>query len=285
MTRSAPGWRLAPLSLVLTTALGTAAQDPAPPPAPPRQGDSQAPGPTPGGDQPAHPGRGGPPWANADWTQQAVEWLTRELDLDPGQQEKIKAILDSSVKDAYRKAAELWDPTQGPPDMEKMRGVMEDARIKIAAQINEVLSPDQRREFESIVDNFDRRAQTFEQRRRAADDPTELFDPPPISKRILLDKAERSLFLGPDETAAVMPLVEKVIDLRIALNEAHKTRRDDLRHAIEAKASDQEVRARIDAMRQAEEFQRLELVSAEQALREVLTIEQEVRMVAMGVLD
>lgn len=267
MTR-APAWLLL-VSLTLTAP--ALAQDP---PAPRPQGEGEQ-----------RRGGGGAPWANPQWSEEAVEWLARELDLDPSQRGKIKTILDESVRDAFRQAAEMWNPERGMPDMERMRSTFEDVRVKVAERINAVLSPDQQREFELLVDQFDRRAQSMEQTRRAWEDPTELFDPPPLSRRIVLSKAERALFLGPDETVVVMQLVERVVDLRIGLNEGRKVRRDDLRNALEGGAREHEVRQRVDVLRQAEEFQRLELAAAQAALREVLTLEQEVRFVAMGILD
>lgn len=262
------------LLAVLAVGAPAGAQDPPQPPRP-QEGERQQ----------GERRRGDPPWLNGGWADQAVEFLAQELDLDPGQREKIKTIMQDTMRDAFAQAAEQFGRGDGPPDFDKIRASFEDVRVKVAERINEVLSPDQRREFEALVDQFDRRAQSFEQMRRAAEDPTELFDPPPISKRILMSKAERALFLGPDETAAVMPLVERVIDLRIALNEGLKIRRGDLRAAMEGGASDEEVRQRLDGLRKAEEFQRLELAAAQQALREVLTLEQEVRFVAMGILD
>lgn len=263
------------LLLVLPLALGAPAlaQD-TPQPAP--EGDQE---------RPQRRQGGGPPWMNSGWADQAVDFLAQELDLDPGQREKVKKIMEDTMRDAFAKAAEQFGGNGGPPDFDKIRSTMEDVRVKVAEQITEVLSPDQRKEFEVLVDNFDRRAQSFEQMRRASEDPTELFDPPPLSKRILMAKAERALFLGPDETAVVMRVVERVLDLRIALNEGLKVRRDDLRTAMAGGASDDEVRQRLDALRKAEEFQRLELVAAERELREILSLEQEVRFVAMGILD
>ncbi len=250
--------------------------------------DTPRPQPAPEGERPEgeqrRRGGGGPPWMNSGWADQAVDFLSQELDLDPGQREKIKKIMEDTMRDAFAQAAEQLGGG-GMPDMDKIRSSMEDVRVKVAEKINEVLSPDQRREFEVLVDSFDRRAQSFEQMRRASEDPTELFDPPPLSKRILLSKAERALFLGPDETAVVMPLIERVLDLRIALNEGLKVRRDDLRTAMAGGASDEEVRQRLDGLRGAEERQRQELTAAEAALREVLSLEQEVRFVAMGILD
>lgn len=266
------------LALTLATlAAPVLAQDP-PQPTP-------APTPQPDGEPRGRRGPGGMPFGNAEWAGQAVEFLAKELELDAGQQEKVKAILSESMREAMKKAAEQWDPTQGMPDMQKMRALMEDARVTIAQKIDAVLSPEQRKEFEVLVDQFDRRAQSFEQQARAQQTPSEAFDPAPISKRVLLDKAERSLFLGPEETAAVMPFVERAIDLQIVLNEGRKTRRQDLQIAIEGGASEKEIRQRLDGMHDAEDLAKLELAAARTALRELLTLEQEIRMVAMGILD
>jgi Spy/CpxP family protein refolding chaperone len=282
MLRSA----LRALTLAALLATPSLAQEP---PAPaPTPGQGNTPQPRPQGDPP-RPGpeggrRGGPPWGNANFGKDATEYLTKELDLDAKQQELVKGIFDGAMRDIMKKMAEAWG-ADGPPDPSQMRSVYEDMRVDLSRKINEILSPDQRREFDVLVDQFDRRSQSWEQGRAAAEDPTRMFDPPPISRRVLLEKAERSLFLGPDETLAVMPLVEKCVDLLIAFNEGKRTRRDDLRSAIEGGAKDQEVRQRIDALRDAAQFQELELVAARQALRDVLTIEQEVRLVAMGILD
>jgi len=273
-TRAATRWLL----LALTFGAPAYAQDP-PAPTPPKGERRDAEG------NPLRT-RGGPPWMNNRWADEAVGWLTTELDLDPGQQAKIKTIMEESVAKAFRQAAENFQfGPDGAPDYNKMRTAFVDVRVKVVEEINAVLTPEQRLEFETVVDQFDRRSQSFEQQRRAYEDPTELFDPPPMVKRIVMGKAERSLFLGPDETAAVMPLVERVIDLLVTLGEGRKVRRVDLRSAIDGGASDDEVRQRLDGLRQAEEFQKLELAAAQQALRDVLTVEQETRFVAMGLLE
>lgn len=262
-------------SLVLALAPIASAQEP-PRPTPPPDGEQRR------EEQPRR--GGGPPWSNPDFSRQAVEFLTRELDLDAGQQEKAKAIFEGTIRDAMRKAADMMMGENGP-DFSKMRDAMDEVRVDVAKRLNDILSPDQKREFEALVDQFDQRAQSWEQQRRAMETPSQMFDAPPISRRVLLAKAERSLFLGPDETAVVMGYVTKVVDARIALNEGRKTRRQDLLTAIEGGAKEAEVRQRLDRMHEAEQFQELELGAAQAQLKELLTVEQEVRFVAMGILD
>lgn len=224
------------------------------------------------------------------WTNQAVDFLTEELQLDSDQQAKIRAILDESVRLSMQRFAQSmrnWDfgseMDEGARD--EARKAFEDVRVEAAKKINEVLTPAQRREFEVLVEQFDRRAQGFEQSRRAWQDPAELFNPRPQSKRLLLAKAERSLFLGPDETAVIMPFVERVLDAQQNLYEGRRVRRHDLQNAVSGGASKDEVTQRLTELRTAEQFQQLELAAASHALRELLTVEQEARFVAMGILD
>ncbi len=224
---------------------------------------------------------------DGDFAGRAVEFLTRELDLDKGQREQVQAILDDVMQQMFSRMGDMF---RGGFNMDedaraKARQAFEDVRLEVAKRITEVLTPAQRREFEVLVEQFDRRAQSFEQSRRAWEEPSELFNPAPPSKRLLLAKAERSLFLGPDETAVILPYVERVLDARQALYEGRKVRRKDLLNAATAGASGEEIAERMATVRAAEQFQSLELVASQQALRDLLTIEQEARLVVMGILD
>ena len=219
----------------------------------------------------------------AEWTNRAADFLKEELDLDDEQAGKVGAIFQNAMGDMMRKMADSWG--DGGPDPDNMRSSMEDMRLELSGKIREVLTEAQAREFDALVDQFDSRAQRWEQSARSWDDPTLLYEPAPISKRILLEKAERALFLGPDETAVVMPMVERVIDLRIQTNEGKIVHRKDLRNAVDGGADSKEVIDRLEEIRQREERRVQELIAAEQELRQVLTLEQEVRFVAMGILE
>jgi len=229
-------------------------------------------------------GGGGPPFGGGDWAGQAAEYLRDELDLDDGQVEQVEGIMEESTREVFAKMGEMWSSGERP-DPEAMRSAFEDVRLDISRKVREILTPAQEREFDALVDQFDRRTSRWEQQRRAWDDPSMLFEPPPIRKRILLEKAERALFLGPEETAVIMPYVEDVLDKRIALAEGRRNRRRDLRIAVDGGADAGEIEDRMDVIRSSERLERLELVAAQQALRELLTLQQEVRFVAMGILD
>lgn len=224
------------------------------------------------------------------FAEQAVSFLKRELDLDPTQEVQVRMIMEDVIERAWSRMSDMFRGGFGPDALtpeaqEKARTAFEDVRLETAKRIGEVLSPAQKREFEVLLDQFDRRAQRFEQGRRAWEDPSELFNPAPPSKRLMLAKAERALFLGPEETAVILPFIERVLDARQALYEGRKVRRRDLLNATRAGAAQDEIAERLATIRAAEQFQQLELFAAQQALRELLTIEQEARLVAMDVLD
>jgi hypothetical protein len=228
--------------------------------------------------------RGGQGNRGGEWGSQASEFLKKELDLDDEQAKKVGKIFQDAMGDMMKRMADSWGNEDGP-NPENMRGVMEDLRLELSGKVREVLNDAQAREFDALVDQFDQRAQRWEQSARGWQDPTLIFEPAPISKRILLEKAERALFLGPDETAVVMPMVEDVLNRRIATAESKVTRRKDLRNAVDGGADPKEVVDRLQEIRAREEVQAQELIAAQDRLREVLTLEQEVRFVAMGILD
>ncbi|MCA8925486.1 MAG: hypothetical protein KDD82_27005 [Planctomycetes bacterium] len=222
---------------------------------------------------------------DGDMTKRIVDYLTEELQLDDEQAAHVKKVMDEGMKKMFKRMAESWQPGQDRPDFQSMRGPMEEMRLELEKEIESVLTDAQKREFQDLSDNFDRRSQSWEQQARAYEDPTQMFEPAPIRKRILLAKAERSLFLGPDETQVLMPYVEAVLDRRIALAENRKVRREDLRNAKSGGASENEIRQRLNELRSIETLESLQLEAAQAELRALITVQQEVRLVALGILD
>lgn len=229
--------------------------------------------------------RRGPPgggWGNpADFTKRAVDFLDNELDLTDTQKKEIEKIFSDSMDDMMLKVGEAFSSG----DMEKGRKLIEDLRVNISKKISKVLTPAQRKGYEVLVENFDRRAQEFENSRRVSQDISQLFNPKPPSRRILMSKAERLLFLSAEETAVLLPYVAAVVDKRQALYEGRLVRRKDLLNASKAGASKKEILERVGEIRAAEAFQRLELAASMERLRSLLTIEQEVRFVAAGIIE
>lgn len=223
----------------------------------------------------------------------ATEFLTKELDLDSKQQVEVKKIFDGMMADVWKKISERMQNGGGMQDFmnpdgegrKKARTFFEDIRLEMSKKISKVLTPVQRKHFEVVIEQFDRRANEWENSRKTAEDPSQLFNPAPLSKRLLLAKAERSLFVTPEEAAAIMPFVEKVINSRQALYEGRKVRRKDLLEAARGGAKKDEIKERVGEIRAAEQFQQLELAAAQQKLRELLTIKQEARFVALSLIE
>ena len=61
--------------------------------------------------------------------------------------------------------------------------------------------------------------------------------------------------------------------------------REDLRNAKSGGASENEIRQRLNELRSIETLESLQLEAAQAELRALITVQQEVRLVALGILD
>jgi hypothetical protein len=268
---SAPRWFLASLVL-FGLALGTPARAQ-------ESDDSEKPAAKPD-DQPKRDEKAPP----SPFATQIVDFLKKELDLTQDQIGKVTVIMEDALKDAMklmvkRMGEEEPDPEQGRRDQEEMRE-------KIVSRIREVLDEPQKKELESLLKDFENRQGRFE---RAQDQPggdaALWFEGEHPSRTSLLAHAEAALILSQDEHQAIFPLIEKVVDARIALREFDRGRRKDLARAVHSGAKNDEVQERFHEIRRRGAALRDALEKAEANLREVVTIDQEARLVAIGVLD
>jgi hypothetical protein len=113
-------------------------------------------------------------------------------------------------------------------------------------------------------------------------------DPERMKKR-LLEQAEKELTLSPDEKAAVVPLIQKLLDVRAEVRIASEKRRSDFKEYVRktdgsTDAQKAEIAARLADYRKAVEEDKKKVKDAEAALREVLTVDNEAKLVGIGVL-
>jgi hypothetical protein len=98
-------------------------------------------------------------------------------------------------------------------------------------------------------------------------------------------KADNILILSEDEKKVVLPRVKAVVEARRALRDERHERRKNLGIAAKAGASDDECKERLHGLRNKTVELEGRLAKAEEELREVVTLEQEARLVAVGILD
>lgn len=234
-------------------------------------------GPGGGGDRggPGGGGRGGR--GGRGWGAIPVEELKKDLGLSDDQVKKLEALNDT-VREEFRKAREEMQ-NGGDFDPQKMRERMQEGRKKLQERISALLTDEQKAKYAEIVKKEDERMSRGPQ-----------FGPNPEQmKKRLFDQAEKELTLSPEEKAAVMPLVQKLLDVKAEVRVAGEKRRDEFKTWVRkadssTDAQKAEIAAKLGDYRKAVEEDRKKVKDAEQALRDVLTVDNEAKLVGIGVL-
>ena len=76
--------------------------------------------------------------------------------------------MEESMQVAMQRMAELWGSGE-QPDRAAMRDAFVQMRVDMANRVSESLTPAQQREFEVLVEQFDRRMQGWDRGRRASE--------------------------------------------------------------------------------------------------------------------
>jgi Spy/CpxP family protein refolding chaperone len=268
--------RLAPFALAFVIALAAplAAQD-----GPPSGDDKKA-------DEKKDDRPPGSPGGMDQMPKTIARFLKDQVDLTEEQAAKVESILGDAFKDVMKRMVGRMGDEQ-PPSPEEGRKEMEDMRARIVGQIRDLLDEGQKKEFEVFVKEFETRARDWE--RESMSDPGRgaafLFERLLPSKERTLVKVENALILNEEEKKAILPLAGKVWDARRKLVEDGRERRRDIDKAVHGGAKKEELREKIEVARARDAADREALEKAEAELRDVLTLEQEARLVALGILD
>ncbi|MEZ0230419.1 MAG: hypothetical protein ACAI25_17485 [Planctomycetota bacterium] len=219
-----------------------------------------------------------------EMAKQMVKVLKEELELSEEQTSKITTAIEDGLRDGFRQMMRHMGEEE--PDQEKIRKEGEEIRTNILKKIRDNLDEDQKKEFEVLIKEFDTRAGRFERgRNQPGGDATVWLDGEIPTKERLLLKAENVLILSEDEKKVVLPKVDAVITAREKMREAKKDQRRNLSQAVRAKAKEDEVKERLHALRNSQVELEKVLARSEDDLRELLTLDQEARLVAIGILD
>jgi hypothetical protein len=111
-----------------------------------------------------------------------------------------------------------------------------------------------------------------------------------VLKKRLMEQAEKELALTAAEKQAVLPLIQKVLDARAEARTSYEKRKEEFTDFAK-KATGQDdagkaaIQKKLDEFRRAREADQEKVKDAEAALRDVLTIDNEAKLVALGILD
>lgn len=222
------------------------------------------------------------------------------MGMDPAQlKERLKLTDDQTTKitAVFTEAAPQWMERfqkmregGGGFDPTKIREIVNELRVEANKKIEAILTPEQMPEWQKMVKEFDDQMAQWTGGRfpggggegREGRGPREERDLSPedqIKRR--LSAAMTALAMSAEEASAIQPLVEKVIQYQVTAGKAVR----DAREAIGKVEGEDQIKLKVDDYRKvrAEYEEKLALLSS--GLRELLTVQQEAKLIALRVLE
>lgn len=234
-------------------------------------------------DDPEQPRRGGPARGGAmrQWGGLPVDQLKEKLGLSADQVKQLETMNDE-MRESFRKEMQELGK-DGNFDWNKMREIMPKRMEAMRDKVKTILTDEQKPKFEEWAKDAEQRM------RRGPGGPNMGRDPESMKKR-LLEQAEKELALAPEEKSAVVPLIQKVLDARAEARTNGDKRKEEFTQFVKKvggadEAQKAELQKKLEEFRKARETDQNHVKDAQAALREVLTIENEAKLVALGILD
>jgi hypothetical protein len=200
--------------------------------------------------------------------------LQEQLGLSEQQMEKVREIWQN----LFQEMMESFRGGGGGFDRQAMRQRRQQLMEKLQKQVRDILTEEQKVKYDKFVKELQERGRRFGRGR---------FRDPARRKQQQIRRAKEALKLDPEEEKVIMPLVEGVIDAQNKLRgrDVMREQQDALRKALDEQGTSAEViKEKLDALRNARKEAEQALKEAEETLREVLTIQQEARLVSLGIL-
>jgi hypothetical protein len=259
-----------------------------------------------GGQQPGPGGNGGGGGnrqrGNRGGQRQAMaDALKDVLSLTDDEVTKIKALDATAQEDMQKLRDEMRNQGGGGGgqnnNFQAMRDQMQEIVTKERTAVRALLTTDQQTKFDDWVKQQD--AQRQQRGRRGQNGQNGQGgqngmngrgrggDPAQRTQR-LLDEAEKALTLSPDEKSVVMPLIKALLEAKAALRDAEQKRRDELTNFMKDKKADtdkDEIAGKLKDFRKANDSDREKVKSAQAALCEVLTVDNETKLASLGIID
>lgn len=264
-------------SFVLATSLALAssvvAQDTPPPPPPPGGGEQTPPG---GGEERRRErgGRGG--------MGLPVERMTEQLGLTPEQVTQLEA-LNQEMRDKGRTMMrEMFQGGGGDPMAmrEQMKALFEESFTKLDV----FLTPEQKEKVKGMRTELEERMQRGGMRGERGNGDGRGGRGGNARGR-LKEEALKALALTEEEAAVVTPLLDTCLETRELLMTEAETRRQAFLQKARETTEPEALGKLLEEFRASREADKGTVKATMDQLREVLTVEQEAKLVGLGVLD
>lgn len=196
--------------------------------------------------------------------------MQEQLGLSDEQVQKMDSIR-GEMRDAFRKMREEG----GGFD----RSAMTEMREKMTSKMKEILTPEQQKKFDEMrsqqQERFGRRGRgRGEGRGRRGNDPARLRA-----------EAVKALNLGEEASAVVLPVLDKIIAAQTESREGLRAQRTALQEKAVGDVTSDELTTQLAAFRKARKDARAKVDAARTELQELLTLQQEAKLVALGLLE
>lgn len=266
--------RIGSLLVAGLTCLPALAQDGGTPPPPPPQGQGED-GQGQGRRQRGQRGMGG--------LGIPVEQMRETLGLSTEQVAQLEA-LNAELR---AKGEELRGLFQSG-DFETARAKMQELRGELEKRRDEILTPEQVKKFQEEMQNFGRgmgRGGFGGEGGGRGGRGGRGGPGGRQSKERLREEAVKALALTSEEQAVVMPLLDAVLDTRELLQREGDERRDGFMKKVRETTDQQQLATLLADLRKSRDADTETLKQATSQLREVLTVEQECKLVGLNILD
>jgi periplasmic protein CpxP/Spy len=206
-----------------------------------------------------------------------IERLTEELGLTPEQVTQAEAI-GEEMRTAMR---EMFQNGGMEGGREKIREMFEAQFAKIEA----ILTPEQKEKFTAFREQMNERMQRFGGERGGPGGERGGPGNPGRGRARLREEALAALALSEEEASVVTPLLDATLTARETSRADDDTRRRAFSDKLKETTDPEAVNTLLAEFRAAREAGRATVKTSQDQLREVLTVDQEAKLVALGLLE
>lgn len=207
-----------------------------------------------------------------------VEQLTRELGLTPEQVQQVEALnqeMREKVRTLMREAFQSGDPQAA---RQKIQGMFEET----FGRLEGLLTPEQQEKAKGLRERLSERMRgRFERGGRGGRGGFGREN----SRARLKEQALEALALSEEEAAVVTPLLDTCLETRELLLEEGERRRQEFLQKARETSEPEALGKLLEEFRASREADKATARQTMDQLREVLTVEQEAKLVGLGVLD
>jgi hypothetical protein len=208
-----------------------------------------------------------------------ADTLKKELSLDDASLEKVKPLIDDFRKKIQERTEKLrQEGFQGMNWQEEMQKFQDGAK-EVGEKIKAHLSPEQKEKFEKLMDRMQPGRGGF------GAGPGNNRPAPPSPEERATRAVDTLKITDSTEQAAVKSAVQKVFEAQHAMSEFDReywTKVDELRK--DAGMSDEQVNAKLNELRTSRLEKDKAVKAAQSALREIISVRQELELFRHGAL-